>query len=163
MTGIASYAARRADEVQAEGGTLDRDRLMRNMLSSMPLCFNLFGYLRKHPAEAARGLAAVLDLDIVENLHIVVEWAPDPAAHLNDRTAFDAFVAYRTGDGRRAFLGIETKYTEPFSPRGYESERYDSVTQDTRSGFKPGAEKVLGQIRRRTSFGATRSSCIACD
>ena len=141
--GIASYAVDRAEQVQAEGGTLDYDRLMRNMLSSMPLCFNLFGYLRRHPAEAAKGLAAVLDLDIAEILDVVVEWAPNPDAHLGDRTAFDAFVRYRSSDGRRAFLGVETKYTERFSPERYESPRYDAVTQDPKSGFKAGAEKVL--------------------
>ena len=140
---IASYAARRADEIPAEGGTFDRDRLMRNMLSSMPLCFNLFGYLRRYPAEAARGLAAALDLDIKEVLDIVVEWAPDRKAHLNDNTAFDAFVCFRSSNGRRGFLGVETKYTERFNPERYESGHYDAVTQDAGSGFKPGAEKVL--------------------
>jgi hypothetical protein len=33
---------------------------------------------------------------------------------LRDRTAFDAYVEYRSGR-KRGFLGIETKYTEPFS------------------------------------------------
>ena len=143
---IANYAVERAGQVlQVEGGTLDRDRLMRNMLSSMPLCFNLFGHLRRHPVETARSLAAVLDLDIakIDDGDIVVEWAPDPAAHLGDGTAFDAFIPYWTSEGRRAFLGVETKYTEPFSPRRYESPRYDAKTQDPRSGFKPGAEKLL--------------------
>src|SRR4029453_14672485 len=37
---IAGYAEQRAAEVVREGGTLDRNRLRRNMLSSMPLCFN---------------------------------------------------------------------------------------------------------------------------
>jgi transposase len=35
----------RAEQVLKDGGTLDRDRLLRNLLSSMPLCFNLFGQL----------------------------------------------------------------------------------------------------------------------
>ena len=140
---IASYAVERAEQVQAEGGTLDYDRLMRNMLSSMPLCFNLFGYLRMHPVEAAKGLAATLDLDIEEILDMVVEWTPNPDAHLGDRTAFDAFIHYHSSDGRHAFLGVETKYTERFSPERYESPRYDAVTQDPKSGFKAGAEKVL--------------------
>ena len=140
---ISGYAVERAEQVQAEGGTLDYDRLMYNMLSSMPLCFNLFGYLRKYPVEAAQGLAVVLDLDIEEILDMVVEWAPDSDAHLGDRTAFDAFVRYRSRDGRRAFLGVETKYTEPFSPRPYDSERYDQITRDVASGFKSGAEHHL--------------------
>ncbi len=131
---IAAYARKRRP---SDG------RLRRNMLSSMPLCFNLFGALRRHPTAAARGLGSVLDLDIKEILEIEVEWAPDPDAHLGDLTAFDAFVRYRTGGGRRAFLGVETKYTEPFSPGRYTSERYDALTRDPASGFRPGAERRL--------------------
>ncbi len=132
--GIAAYARKRRP---SDG------RLQRNLLSSMPLCFNLFGALRRHPTAAARRLGSVLDLDIKGILEIEVEWAPDPDAHLGDLTAFDAFVRYRTGGGRRAFLGVETKYTEPFSPGRYTSERYDALTRHPASGFKPGAERRL--------------------
>ena len=156
---IAKYAVERAGQVKDEGGTIDRDRLMRNMLSSMPLCFNLFGYLRRHPVEAAQGLSAVLDLDIAEILDMVVEWAPDPDAHLGDRTAFDAFVRYRTSDGRQAFLGVETKYTEPFSPKPYDSERYDDITRDPASGFKSGAEDHL---RKSETNQLWRNALLVC-
>ena len=140
---IAAYVLERAPRVIAEKGALDLDRLRRNMLSSMPLCFNLFGALRRYPTAAARGLGSVLDLNIEEILEIEVEWAPDPNAHLGDRTAFDAFVRYRTAGGRRAFLGVETKYSESFSPKRYARERYDALTRDPASGFKPGAERRL--------------------
>ena len=130
-------------EIKSEGGTVDDDRLMRNMLSSMPLCFNLFGYLREHRDEAAQGLAAVLDLDINKVLDVSVEWAPNREDHLQDRTAFDAFVVYVRSDGCRAFLGVETKYTEPFSSTCHVSEHYDRVTRDPASGFKSGAEERL--------------------
>ena len=156
---IASYADERAGQVKDEGGTIDRDRLMRNMLSSMPLCFNLFGYLRRHPVETAQGLSAVLGLDIAEILDMVVEWAPDPAAHLGDRTAFDAFVRYRTSDGRQAFLGVETKYTEPFSPKPYDSERYDDITRDPASGFKSGAEDRLRESKTNQLW---RNALLVC-
>jgi hypothetical protein len=61
---IASYTERRAEEVIRDGGTLDRDRLRRNLLSSMPLCFNLFGKLQAHRPAAARVLGTLLGLDI---------------------------------------------------------------------------------------------------
>ena len=156
---IAKYAVERAGQVKDEGGTIDRDRLMRNMLSSMPLCFNLFGYLRRHPGEAAQGLSAALGLDIDEILDVVVEWAPDPVAHLGDRTAFDAFVRYRTSDGRRAFLGVETKYTEPFSPKPYDSERYDDITKKSASGFKSGAEDHLRESKTNQLW---RNALLVC-
>ena len=140
---IAAYAYER----MAGPGMIDRDRLKRNMLSSMPLCFNLFGALRKHPAAASLGLAAALDIDIDEILEINVEWAPNPSAHLQDRTAFDAFIRYRTSENRHAFLGIETKYIEnPFGEeRSYTSSRYTAVTQDPASGFRYGAESRLAE------------------
>ena len=117
---IAAYVDQRVPEILAAGGTVDADRLRRNLLSSQPLCFNLFGALRAAPAAAARVLADVLHLPIAEVEEITVEYAPLPARdHLGDRTAFDALVTYRTTDGARGFVGVETKYTEPFSPTVY--------------------------------------------
>ncbi len=140
---IAAYAYER----MARPGTIDSDRLKRNMLSSMPLCFNLFGALRRHPVAAARGLTATLNLDIDDILEIKVEWAPDPYLHLRDRTAFDTFIRYRNAEGRHAFLGVETKYTEnPFDEeRIYTSPRYTAVTRDSASGFRYGAESRLAE------------------
>lgn len=40
------HAEQRAVEVAREGGTLDPDHLFENLLSSMLMCFNLFGALR---------------------------------------------------------------------------------------------------------------------
>ena len=140
---VTDYARIRAGEVRAEGGTLAPDRLSRNMLSSMPLCFNLFGALRECPDAAAEALSKTLDLDIERVFNIVVEWSPDPKLHLHDRTAFDAIVRYVTKDGRPAFLGIETKYTEPFSPKRYCSERYVELTEDPKAGFRKDAWRRL--------------------
>ena len=136
---IAAYVERRIAEVKADNGTIEVDRLRRNMLSSMPLCFNLFGHLRTVRVAAAEVLSSLLELDISQIERVEVEWAPPPAEHLGDRTAFDAFIEYRTSDGARAFLGIETKYTEPFIQASYQSDRYRALTEDPRNGFKPGA------------------------
>jgi len=140
---IASYAERRMDEVRAANGTIDEERLRRNMLSPVPLCFNLFGYLRLHAADAAVVLRNALALDIATIERIDVEEAPLPAEHLGDGTAFDAIVEYRTSRGEAAFLGVETKYTEPFSATEYEAERYTELTEDAQNGFLPGAAKRL--------------------
>ena len=42
----ARYALERADLVQASGGSIDKARLARNMLSSMPMAFSIFGELQ---------------------------------------------------------------------------------------------------------------------
>lgn len=122
---IARYARQRIVAVRAANGTLEETRLWQNMLSSMPLCFNLFGYLRSEPTAAASVLNKVLGLEIAEVLEMDVEYAPPAAkALLGDRTAFDAWVRYRRRAGGEGFIGVETKYTEPFSPEAYDAERY---------------------------------------
>ena len=121
----ATYAAARIDVVRREGGQLDETRLYQNMLSSMPLCFSVFGHLRAHRDGAVQVLSALLDRDVVELVHVEIgrrvidgvecEWAPDPREHLRDGSAFDAVVAARTGDGRRLLVAVETKYVDSFS------------------------------------------------
>ena len=141
---IAAYVDARVPEVLADHGTLNEDRLYRNLLSSMPLCFNVFGYLRANPEMAARALSMVLELDIARVESIEVEWAPSLDRNpLGDRTAFDAYVAYRTSEGRRGFLGVETKYTESFSPEEYDSKAYRRWTESAGSGFIAGAADEL--------------------
>ena len=143
---IAAYVDQRVPEVLASGGTLDEERLRRNLLSSMPLCFNLFGMLRSVPDSAARVLAKVTGLAIDRIETMEVEWVPEGRHPLGDRTAFDAWVVYRDGKGRRGFLGVETKYTEPFSRRIYDKERYREITDWPDSGFFPGAADSLRAV-----------------
>lgn len=115
------HAERRIDEVRREGGTLDEDRLRRNLLSSMPLCFNVFGALGTHPAFASLLRTSGIDQDARTVEDVICEWAPRPASHhLGDRSAFDALVRYSAEDGSQRFIGVETKYTETFSPTEYE-------------------------------------------
>lgn len=123
-----AHAETRIEEVRGEKGTLPEDRLRRNLLSSTPLCFNVFGAIGQHPAFLVM-VQSLFDPDATEIVEVVCEWAPQPPAdYLDDRSAFDALVVYLTGDGRRRFVGIETKYTELFSPTVYDSQRYRDVT-----------------------------------
>jgi hypothetical protein len=71
-----------------------------------------------------------------------VEWTPEGAHPLGDRTAFDAHVEYLTSDGKLGVLGIETKYTEPFSREEYDRDSYRQWTT-VANGFLPGAAEVL--------------------
>ncbi|NRQ50412.1 PGN_0703 family putative restriction endonuclease [Aeromicrobium stalagmiti] len=122
------HAETRSIEVQAEGGALDPTRLFHNMLSSMPMCFNLFGAMRGEHDAFLPVFTSLFDDEATAISEIVCEWAPpDADARIGDRTAFDAVIFYEAGDQKR-FIGIETKYTEPFSRRVYESQRYTDVT-----------------------------------
>lgn len=148
---VKQYVGPRVKRVLAAGGSIDEDRLRRNMLSSMPLCFNLFGELRASPEAAARVLAATFHLPIAKVEAIEVEWTPktpiDPAAPseehpLQDRTAFDAVVFYRDRQGRRGLVGVETKYTEPFSQKEYPVEDYEPFARAS-GQFRPDAATRL--------------------
>ena len=150
---VRAYVEDRVPHVIAADGTVDLDRLGRNLLSSQPLCFNVFGQLQAQPAEAARLLSQVFGTPMDEVLGIHVEWAPPRAEHLGDRTAFDAFVDYRV-HGSRQFLGIEVKYTETFSATAYDRPEYRRVTADSGAFREGAADRLLApatnQLWRQT-------------
>lgn len=139
----ADYADVRAEQVRREGGQLERTRLRTNMLSSMPLCFSVFGHLRAHPDVAVQLLGDVLGLDIATLTAVEVgnrtidgiecEWAPDRREHTGDRSAFDAVVSATLADGRTLLVAVETKYVDSFSrdPGNLEADRrYEGFCSD---------------------------------
>jgi hypothetical protein len=133
------HASVRAQAVQVERGALDAYRLYHNMLSSMPLCFNVFGALRAAPGFIE--LVRHIDPDATEVEDVICERKPSPG--LGDNTAFDAFVTYHAGAHRR-FLGVETKYTEPFSQKVYDTEQYRTVSANPEWFASGAADHLLG-------------------
>ncbi len=133
------HALRRSSEVQEEGGTLEVDRLFHNLMSSMTMCFNIFGSIG-----AADGFVEVVrqlfDPDAVAVEDVVCEIKPTES--LQDRTAFDAIIRYRVGGDERRFVAVETKHTETFSKAVYGNERYRLVTQEC-GWFTPDAAERL--------------------
>ena len=71
------HAEQRAVEVQREGGTLRRDRLFGNLLSSMPLCFNVFGVRGDHP-DFVWFLRQTFAPDAISVERVLCEWSPRP-------------------------------------------------------------------------------------
>lgn len=137
------HAERRARAVRLEGGTLEEDRLRRNLLSSMPLCFNIFGSLGTHPAFAELLRTVLGDDGVGRVVDVACEWAPQPrSAYLDDRSAFDAFIEFEHRLGPRCFIGVETKYTEPFSQIEYDKPTHYRVAAES-GWFTPGAASAL--------------------
>lgn len=159
----ADHAEERIAAAHAEDAALAPDRLRRNMLSSMPLCFNIFGAIGTHPA-FTRVVQRLFDPAAHTVLEVVCEWAPRPRqAYLDDRSAFDAVILYLDREGRRCAIGVETKYTEPFSPAEYRSARYDSITR-TSGWFREGAAETLAdsttnQLWRTLMLAAALQMC----
>ncbi len=127
-------------------GALESFRLLHNMLSSQPMCFNLFGPLVEDYPLATRVFRQIVP-DVAEVVEVVIEYAPTPAGeYLADRTAFDAFVEFVQVDGRPGFVGIETKLTEPFSQRLYDTPAYRRWSDRPESPWLAEARDRLAEI-----------------
>jgi hypothetical protein len=115
---IFEYALKRQE---ANPAGIERHRLLCNMLSSQPMCFNLFGPSALD-LDLGRGLVeAMLDGRLLAKISTpVFEHAPQPKKlYLNDSTSFDVFFEVVDVDGALGFVAVETKLTEPFSKKRY--------------------------------------------
>jgi hypothetical protein len=115
---------------KSAGKVYEEPRIFDNLLTSQALCFNLFGELQRDLGLASRVVGQLLGDASVQVKAIEFEHSPgrsDPR-FTNDRSAFDAFIPYASGAGRRGFLGIEVKYVESLNeePARYRS-RYAEV------------------------------------
>lgn len=96
------------------GAMIDADRLWNNLLSSQPLCFNVFGNLKLDLAKATRYFRELLPDFVASVEGIYFEHSPGrgDATYTDDHTAFDVFVCCTTTDGFSGFVAIEVKYSE---------------------------------------------------
>ncbi len=130
-------------------------RLRNNLLSSQPMCFNLFAPLALDLDLATRLLRKMPGIpQDAQVTRVELEYAPTRAEMLNDGTSFDAWVEYERADGKRGFVAIETKLTEPFSQQHYPySPRYQRWQSEPTWWWRHGAEahfcdKQFNQIWR---------------
>lgn len=92
-------------------------RIYDDLLSSQPLCFNLFGEL-KADLTAASAVGRHLWPDRVRDVtRIDFEHSPGrgDAAYLGNRTAFDVYLEHTVPGGGEGFIAIEVKYHENMS------------------------------------------------
>lgn len=123
-------------------------RLLHNMLSSQPMCFNLFGPMVTDRKLAQQVFAGIIPGGVTKVLEVKIEYAPEPVGeYLNDRTAFDAFVDFIDINNQRCFLGIETKLTEPFSPKKYDGKQYRRWSDREDSPWLKASLPGLAEIR----------------
>lgn len=96
------------------GAAIETDRLYRNLLSSMPLAFNLFALLKLDLAFATSVLKLVIPGFAGTVTQVLFEHSPGRGhpAFTADYTAFDVLIRYRTEAGKRGFIAIEQKYSE---------------------------------------------------
>jgi hypothetical protein len=112
-----------------DGQVYQVPRIYEHLLSSQPLCFNLFGEM----AEDLKLATAVFrrrvpDLERVTAVRFEHSPGRGNPTFLGDGTAHDVFVDYQTRQGARAFVGIEVKYVEDMKAApARHKRRYDEV------------------------------------
>jgi hypothetical protein len=129
---------------------INRTRLYTNMLSSMPMCFNLFGELWENPESAAVAVSKWFPDMECQRAKLLFEWSPGrrDERYLNNGSAFDAAFLLDLSDGSRGVVGIETKYHEhPKEEKLPGDDRlplYEIVAEDSGRFKAEWREAVLG-------------------
>jgi hypothetical protein len=154
----AAESAARAELAAAGDGTgklIEEDRLLANLLSSQPLCFNLFGEVQADLGLATRVFRELFPERIGGVTAVRFEHSPrrGDARYTGDRSAFDVFVEHSTPAGARGFIGIEVKYHEGLNDAASTHKpRYDALADamgcfvaDQRAALR---DKPLQQIWR---------------
>lgn len=112
----------------ASGKLYGQPRIFNDLLSSQPMCFNLFSDMKANRA-LATAVFSRLHPSVQAVTGITFEYSPgrrDPA-FTGDRSAFDVFVEYDGAKGK-GFLGIEVKYHEALGDKPAEHRaRYDEL------------------------------------
>jgi hypothetical protein len=97
-----------------EGKLISEPRIWDNLLSSQPLCFNLFGELHFDLKLATKYFKKLFPTRVNKITAIKFEHSPGRgnADYTGDHSAFDVFVEYVNEIGKKGFIGIEVKYAE---------------------------------------------------
>ncbi len=110
---IKEIVSREVEAATQTGAFISAPRIWDNLLSSQPLCFNLFGEMQADLALATAFFGALFPDRVETVTALKFEYSPgrgDPK-YTGDRSAFDAFVEY-SKQGKRGCIGIEVKYAE---------------------------------------------------
>jgi hypothetical protein len=108
---------------------ISEPRIWTNLLSSQPMCFNLFGELVKDNSLATRVFRELFPNLIEDVTQVDFEYSPGrgDTKYLKDKTAFDAFVKFQDTNGKQGFIGIETKYCEHMRDKSSASGKPDEA------------------------------------
>jgi hypothetical protein len=113
LTPEIAHTARRETAYREIGALIDAERLATNLLSSMPLTFNLLAPWG-HSLERASGYLIELLPAFTGSARQLLEHSPGRGnpKFTADYTAFDAPIRYSDGQGRNGFVAFEIKYSE---------------------------------------------------
>lgn len=128
------------------GAMIDEHRVWSNMLSSMPLAFNLFGALKLDP-DLAQAVCRALWPELCDEVcHIQFEHSParGDLRFTADGTAFDVFISCRDAQGAKTFIAIEVKYSESMQePEARRRDRYNELVATSGLYREPADDELL--------------------
>lgn len=139
---------------KTNGKLISEPRIWNNLLSSQPLCFNLFGELTDNLELATRFFSALFPNKIDEVLSVQFEHSPGRGnkQYTGDRSAFDVFIEYKNFD-YKGFIGIEVKYSESLkeetqkkSDSVFESHKNEYTRLTTTKHFRPNSINYLRRV-----------------
>ncbi|MFZ0494203.1 MAG: hypothetical protein WBE80_10115 [Methylocella sp.] len=109
LTPEIAHTARREAAYREIGALIDAERLATNLLSSMPLTFNLLAPWGHVPERASSYLIELLPAFTGVARQLVFEHSPGRGnpKFTGDHTAFDALIRYSDGQGRNGFVAFE--------------------------------------------------------
>jgi hypothetical protein len=114
LTPEIAHTVRRETAYREIGALIDADRLATNLLSSMPLAFNLLAPWGHALERASSYLVELLPAFTGAAHQLLFEHSPGRGnlKFTADHTAFDALIRYADGQGRNGFVAFEIKYSE---------------------------------------------------
>ncbi|MCK4887574.1 MAG: hypothetical protein KAS96_09320 [Planctomycetes bacterium] len=124
-----------------------KPRIFNNLLSSQPLCFNLFAELKADLQMASKVFNALSPDRIEKVTKIEFEYSPGRSdlKYTGDRSASDVYVEFLSDSGKKGFIGIEVKYHENLQNKPAEMrQRYFEIASQM-GCFKKNAMEQLQQ------------------
>ena len=118
------------DPAKSKGKFYGKPRIFNDLLSSQPICFNLFGELTLDLPLATSVMKKLTEGKVENVTRIEFEWSPcrGDLIYTGDRFAFDVYVEFLTTANTKRFLGTEVKYHEnPIGKASPDKERYDEI------------------------------------
>ena len=115
---------------KSKGKLYGKPRIFNDLLSSQPLCFNLFGELKRDLSLATKVMKTLTNGMVDSVTDIEFEWSPGKTNPdlTGDRSAFDVYVTFSSPNGSKGFIGIEVKYHENLAGKAAShKERYDQI------------------------------------
>lgn len=153
--------AQRAVAAKEPGAVIREARLYQDLLSSQPLCFNLFGELSA-PDRLDKATAVVWHLwpDFTGTVtEIRYEHNPHRGPHglIGTKSAFDVFIDLQDSDGARSFIAIEVKYHENMHEEPLGLDAHDPEDQRARrEALAEAASRVHGDLEDLRTSGVAQ-------